>query len=185
MSAAGFGINKARRTILGNLISQLMSIPVCWDSEPRPQIDPISRALITLRIRSTKSTSEWDLITTDQSSTATRDPGRTITQIAAQRTHTIEVVVESWDPDVMAHELYYKLTTRIYRDRFRAIMHTANIAVATNSDAIDLPKTYDQHSFSSCAGSLEVNSTDLDLVSDDLDTYIDSVNTDNFVPEGP
>ena len=168
-----------------DLIRQLTGVPSYWATEPRPQVDPVSRAIIQLRVRSTQSTDEWELITTDQSSTATRDPGRKITQAAAQRTHVIEVIVESFDPNVQAHEIYYLLTTRIYRDRFRAIMHSANMAVATNADAIDMPTTYDMHLFSVCAGSLEINAVDLDLMSDDWDTNIESVNTNNLVPEGP
>jgi hypothetical protein len=97
----------------------------------------------------------------------------------------VEVIVESFNPDVQAHEIYYMLTTRIYRDRFRAILRQANMAPATNSDAIDMPTTYDMHLFSVCAGSFEVNTVDLDMVSDDYDTTIDSVNTTNIVPEGP
>lgn len=183
--AQGFGLNKQRRTALADLMTQLVGVPVYWNTDPRPQVDPISRAIIQLRLRSTNSTDEWDLITSDQSSTATRNPGRTITQIGAQRTHAIEVIVESYNPDVQAHEIYYTLTTRIYRDRFRAILHASNLAVATNGDAVDMPTTYDQHLVSACAGSLEINSTDLDLVSDDLDTYIETVNTDDTVPRGP
>lgn len=185
MSAQGFGITKLRRSILAQLIQQLSGVPVCWATEPRPMVDPISRALITLRLRSTNSTEEWDLITEDMSSTSTRSPGRTVTRMGAQRTHTIEVIVESFDPDVYAHEIYYTFTTRMYRDRFRAILHTAGLAIATNADAIDLPTVYDKHLFSTCAGSLELNSVDVDLVSDDLDTSIESVNINNIVPEGP
>ncbi len=185
MSANGFGINKARRTIFVDLIRQLVGVPAYWSTEPRPQVDPVSRAIIQLRVRGTHSTDEFELITTDQSTTATRNPGRTITQVAAQRTHTIEVIVESYDPDVQAHEIYYTLSTRIYRDRFRAIMHKANMAVSTNGDAIDMPTTYDMHLFSVCAGSLALNVVDKDLVSDDLDTTIESVNTNNLVPQGP
>src|SRR6185503_19569555 len=102
MAAQGFGINKARRTIFVELIRQLCGGPAYWSTEPRPQVDPVSRAIIQLRVRGTHSTDEWELITTDQSSTATRDPGRKITQAAAQRTHVIEVIVESFDPDVQA-----------------------------------------------------------------------------------
>ena len=185
MAAQGFGINKARRTIFVDLIRQLTGVPAYWSTEPRPQVDPVSRAIIQLRVRGTRSTDEWELITTDQSSTATRSPGRTITQAAAQRTHTIEVIVESYDPDVQAHEIYYLLTTRIYRDRFRAIMHSANMSTATNADAIDMPTTYDMHLFSACAGSLDLIVVDLDLVSDDWDTVIETVNTTNIIPEGP
>lgn len=185
MPAQGFGLNKVRRTILTDLIRQLVAVPCYWSTEPRPMVDPVSRAIIQLRVRSTNSTAEWELITTDQADNDPRSPGRTITQMGAHRTHTVELIVESFNPDVQAHEIYYALTTRIYRDRFRAILDTANMCVATNSDAIDMPTTYDAHLFSVCAGTLQINAVDLDLVSDDLDTTIESVNTNNLVPQGP
>jgi len=185
MPAQGFGLNKVRRTILTDLIRQLVAVPAYWSTEPRPQIDPVSRAIIQLRVRSTNSTAEWEPITQDQEPTDPRSPGRTITQMGAHRTHTVEVIVESFNPDVQAHEIYYALTTRIYRDRFREILDVANMCVATNSDAIDMPTTYDMHLVSACAGTLLINAVDLDLVSDDLDTYIEVVNGTNLVPQGP
>lgn len=175
MPLQGFGLNKRRRDVLANLATQLTGVPCRWDADPDFQEDPLAKAKITFRVRNTHSTSEWDKITVD-SGTATT------TQLGAQRTAIIEVKVESFDVETTAPEIYYMLTTRIYRDRFRAILHDANMAANTNADALDLPTHYDVRVISACVGSLEIGYAEMDPFTDQLDTHIDTVNGNNIIP---
>lgn len=168
MPIQGFGLNKRRRDIFANLVTQLTGVPCRWDADPDFQEDPLAKAKITFRVQRTKSMSEWDKITND-SGTATT------TQLGAQRVAVLECKIESFDVEITAPEIFYLLTTRIYRDRFRAVLHDANMAVGTNSDAMDLPTHYDVRVVSACIGTIELAYAELDQYTDQFDTHIDTV----------
>lgn len=171
MTVQDFGLSKRRRDILVNLIEQITGVQVCWANEPLPQISGDSKVLITLRIRGIQSKDSWEKITVDT-------PTNTQTRLGGQSVATVEVKIESFDPEYYADQVFQGLTTRIYRDRFRAILHTANLAVGDNSDWQDLPTIYDNRVISAGAGSLRLAFADLDPFTDELDTWIETVNKD-------
>lgn len=175
MTVQDFGLSKRRRDILTNLVGQLTGLQVCWANEPLQQVAGDLKVLITLRLRTINSVDCWEKITTD---TATN----TQTRLGNQSVATVELKVESFDPEYYADQVFQSLTTRIYRDRFRAILHTANMAIGDNSDWQDLPTSYDNRVISAGVGSIRVAFADLDPLTDELDTWIETVNGDNTVP---
>lgn len=175
MSVQDYGLSKRRRVIISGLFSQLTGTQVVWANEPDPQIDPMSKALITLRIRSIQTKDYWELITVDNAV-------NTSTQLGNQAVADIEVKIESFDPYVYADQIYQSLTTRLYRDRFRAILYQANCAIGNNGDLQELPTTYDNRVISAAVGSIRLAFADTDPLTDTLDTWIQSVDTGNIIP---
>jgi hypothetical protein len=164
-----FGLSKRRRDVLARLLEQLSGVPVVWANEPLIQIPGDIKALITLKIRTIQTKDSWEKITT--STTVS-----TQTRLGNQSVATVEVKIESFDPEIYADQIFQSLTTRMYRDRFRAILHTGNMAIGDNSDWQDLPTVYDNRVISCGAGSIRLAFADLDPLTDTLDTWIETVN---------
>jgi hypothetical protein len=175
MSAQDYGLSKRRRDIITRLFAQLTGCQVVWNNEPDVQIDPMSKTLITLKIRGIETKDCWEKLTSD-SATSTN------TQLGNQSVADIEVKIESFDPYVYADQVYQSLVTRLYRDRFRAILHEANCAVGDHGNLQELPTTYDNRVISAAVGSLRLAFADSDPLTDTLDTWIEVVDTDNIIP---
>jgi hypothetical protein len=166
-----FGLSKRRRDILARLLEQLSGVPVVWANEPLIQIPGDVKALITLKIRTIQTKDSWEKITVDT-------PTATKTRLGNQSVATIELKIESFDPEYYADQIFQGLTTRMYRDRFRAILHTGNMAIGDNSDWQDLPTVYDNRVVSAGAGSIRLAFADVDPLTDTLDTWIQTINKD-------
>lgn len=163
-----FGLDKDRRKIFADLLSQLSGHPVVWKNEPMPQFG-VTKQMITLRLRGVRTLGDgWEVITDNNNE-------NTDTRIGAQRVADIECLVESFDPYIQAQETYLKMTNRLYRDRFREILHEANIAAINNSDAVDLPTTYDNRVITAAQGTIQLAMCDLDPETDQWDTWIETV----------
>ena len=175
MSVQDYGLSHRRRKVIQNLFSQLTGVTCTWDNEPDPQFDPISKALITLKLKGIETKDCWEKLTSDSSTS-------TDTQLGNQSVANIEVKIESFDPYVFADQIYQSLVTRLYRDRFRAILHNANVAVGDHGNLQELPTTYDNRVISAAVGSIRLAFADSDPLTDTLDTWIEVVDTNNIIP---
>lgn len=171
MSVQDYGLSKRRRDIVARLFAQLTGAQVVWANEPEPQVDPMSKTLITLRVRGIETKDYWEKLTSNPLSTA-----NTNTQLGNQSVAAVEVKIESFDPYQYADQVYQSLVTRLYRDRFRAILHTANIAVGDHGDLQEVPTTYDNRVISAAVGTIRLAFADSDPLTDTLDTWIELIN---------
>jgi hypothetical protein len=171
VSVQDYGLSKRRRVIIATLFSQLTGTAVVWANEPDPQFDPMSKAMITLRIRNIETKDCWEKLTSN-SSTLTN----TSTQLGNQSVADIEVKIESFDPYQYADQIYQSLVTRLYRDRFRAILHQANCAVGDHGNLQEVPTTYDNRVISAAVGSIRLAFADSDPLTDQLDSWIEFIN---------
>ena len=178
MSVQDFGLSKRRRDILAGLLEQISGVQTVWANEPLPQVSGDPRALITLSVRNIGTLDTWESFTVDTGT-------NTQTRLGGQNVASVQLLIESFDVEIYAHQIYSSLTTRIYRERFRDILHSANMAIGDDSSWQELPTSYDNRVISAGAGAIRLAFADMDPVTDTLDTWIEKINGSSTAPVVP
>lgn len=162
-------------------LTGLLVTSVIWENDPNPFVSPTDNAIVKFKITSYGGRGIDDVIRT-YTGPAGSDPAFLTTVQQGLRSFNLQVKAETYNKSSEAVEVLETLRMALRNLENINTLNGLGISLFNIGDTLDLPTHYDNRVVSAAIMTVYMGATNTYTQAPSLDGWVDTVNTDDFVP---